>query len=361
MDTIRAITEKLLLGGRVKADDGTTLYTPDGRGFYRALWVRDFAYSLQSAGELIPVEDMKNAIDFIIRGARPSDGWIPDRVEPDGTARYTAGDETFPASPNLDTGPYLVLCADVCLNTLPPEQAKEQFLQWQRAMERGLSCLPVSRDHLIANFAQPPHSGYGFVDCIRKTGLVAMETLLYWDALGVMARWRELCGQDAASIHGVRASIETAFPSAFLDENGLILASTGDCRQIDVWANCYALSIGFPVPREPIAQWLIANYDGIVESGQIRHLPKGEAWQQTFVPVAPGEYQNGACWATAIHWFCDAIGRTDPALAARTVRDAIRYFEEYGVFECVNGNYRKLDTFVASAVNTYAAAKKWLK
>lgn len=361
MDSIRAITENLLLGGRVRADDSTTLYTPDGRGFYRALWVRDFAYSLQSAGEMIPKDDMKRAIDFVIRGARPCDGWIPDRVEPDGTARYTAGDETFPASPNLDTGPYLVLCADVYLKKLSAEEAKGQFHAWQKAMERSLSCLPVNGDHLIANFAQPPHSGYGFVDCIRKTGLMAMETLLYWDALGVMARWRELCGQDAASIHGVRASIEKAFPSAFLDKNGLILASTGDCRQIDVWANCYALSIGFPVPREPIAQWLIANYDGIVESGQIRHLPKGEAWQQTFVPVAPGEYQNGACWATAIHWFCDAIGRTDPALAARTVRDAIRYFEEYGVFECVNGNYRKLDTFVASAVNTYAAAKKWLK
>ena len=360
MDTIRAITEKLLLGGRVKADDGTTLYTPDGRGFYRALWVRDFAYSLQSAGELIPAEDMKKAIDFVIRGARPCDGWIPDRVEPDGTARYTAGDETFPASPNLDTGPYLVLCADVYLKTLPLDRAKAQFLAWRNAMERSLACLPVNEDHLIANFAQPPHSGYGFVDTIRKTGLVAMETLLYWDALGVMAYWMKECALDAAAIHAIRSSIEKAFPAAFLDSQGLILASTGDCRQIDVWANCYAVAIGFPVPKAPIADWLIANYDGIVEAGQIRHLPKGEAWHRTFVPVAPGEYQNGACWATAIHWFCDAIGWKDPALAARTIRDAICYFEKYGVFECVNGNYRKLDTFVASAVNTYAAAKRWL-
>lgn len=360
MDSIRAITEHLLLGGRVKADDGTTLYTPDGRGFYRALWVRDFAYSLQSAGEMIPLADMKGAIEFTIRGARPSDGWIPDRIEPDGTPRYTAGDETFPASPNLDTGPYLVLCADVYLKRLSPEKAKQQFLAWQKALERGLTCLPVNEDHLIANFAQPPHSGYGFVDTIRKTGLVAMETLLYWDALGVMAYWTEACGGDSAPIHAIRASIEHAFPAAFLDHRGLILAATGDCRQTDVWANCYALSIGFPIPREPIADWLIANYDGIVEAGQIRHLPKGEAWQRTFVPVAPGQYQNGACWATAIHWFCDAIGRKDPVLAAKTVRDAIGYFETYGVFECVNGSYRKLDTFVASAVNTYAAAKKWL-
>lgn len=360
MNAIRSITEKLLLGGRVKADDGTTLYTPDGRGFYRALWVRDFAYSLQSAGEFIPLEDMKNAIEFVIRGARGADGWIPDRVEPDGTARYTAGDDTFPASPNLDTGPYLALCAEVYLGKLEKDAARTQFLAWQEALERGLGCLPVSENDLIANFADPPHSGYGFVDCIRKTGLLAMESLLYWDALRFLAQWRQRCGQDASECLSNMEAIESAFPDAFLDSSGMILASTGDCRQIDVWASCYAVSIGFPIPHDPITAWLIEHYDGIVEAGQIRHLPKGEVWQRTFVPVAPGEYQNGACWATAIHWFCDAVGRADPALAARTVRDAVRYFQTYGVFECVNGQYRKLDTFVASAVNTYAAAKKWL-
>lgn len=360
MNTIRAITEKLLLGGRIPAHDGTILYTPDGHGFYAALWVRDFAYSLQSAGELIPAEDIKNAIEYVIRGARCTDGWIPDRIEPDGTARYTAGYETFPASPNLDTGPYLVLCAGVYLKQLEESAAKEQFLLWQAALERGLDCLPVNENHLISNHASPPHSGYGFVDCIRKTGLLAMESLLYWDSLRVIAHWRERTGQDSSAIRVKIAAIEAAFLGTFLDEQGMILASTRDCRQIDVWASCYAVSIGFPIPHDPITDWLICHYDGIVESGQIRHLPAGESWQRTFVPVAPGEYQNGAFWATAIHWFCDAVGRTYPALAARTVRDAIRYFETYGVFECVNGDYRKLDTFVASAVNTYAAAKRWL-
>lgn len=360
MESIRAITKKLLLGGRIPAYDGTTLYTPDGEGFYAALWVRDFAYTLQSAGEMIPPADMKRAIEYVIRGARPADGWIPDRIEPDGTSRYTAGDESFPASPNLDTGPYLVLCADVYLRTPEDAQAKQQFLAWQAALERGLACLPVDENHLIANFADPPHSGYGFVDCIRKTGLLAMESLLYWESLGVLANWAERCGQDAAAHREKMARIEKAFPAAFLSADGLILASTVDCRQIDVWANCYAVSVGFPIPHAPISDWLIRNYDSVVEAGQIRHLPKGESWQRTFVPVAPGEYQNGACWATATHWFCDAIGGKNPALARKTVRDAIAYFEKYGVFECVNGNYRKLDTFVASAVNVYAAAKRWL-
>lgn len=361
MESIRAIMEKLLLGGRITADDGTILYTPDGHGFYRALWVRDFAYSLRSAGEMIPPTHMKQAIEFVIRGARPADGWIPDRVEPDGTARYTAGNESFPASPNLDTGPYLVICADIYLKTLVPEAAKAQFLAWLPALWQGLACLPANEKGLIRNDTNPPHSGYGFVDCIRKTGLLAMESLLYWEALRILVRWMDLCELDTVSLSNVIGRIESNFPGVFLNEDGMILASTGDCRQVDIWASCYAVHIGFPIPHTPIACWLLDHYDGIVESGQIRHLPAGESWQRTFVPVAPGEYQNGAYWATAIEWFCDAIGRKDPVLAARTVRDAISYFEAYGVFECVNGNYRKLDTFVASAVNTYASAKKWLK
>jgi hypothetical protein len=54
------------------------------------------------------------------------------------------------------------------------------------------------------------------------------------------------------------------------------------------------------------------------------------------------------------------VGRLDPDLAAKTVEAALDYFERYGIFECVNGEYQKLDTFVASATNVYAAAKRWL-
>jgi hypothetical protein len=45
-EKIRYLTEtarKLLQGCQVKAQDGTVLYTPDGRGNYAALWTRDFA------------------------------------------------------------------------------------------------------------------------------------------------------------------------------------------------------------------------------------------------------------------------------------------------------------------------------
>lgn len=356
------VTKKLLRGGTVMADCGTKLYTPDGFGFYKALWGRDFAYILQSAGEFIPREEMKAAIEFLMAGAR-EDGWIPDRVEPDGTARYTAGDEHFPASSNLDTGPFLVIAADIYLRCLEEQDARQQFAAWQSAMQRSLDCLPVDENGLVWNHANPPHSPYGFTDCIVKTGKLAMETLLLWEALGIMARWVERCGQNAVPLKRKMAGIEAVFAHAFTDGSGMILASTDCCRQIDVWASCYALHIGFPLAEEQkdrISRWLIDHYDEVTEGGQIRHLPGGEFWEKTFVPVAPGEYQNGAFWATATEWFCSAVGRLDGNLARKTVEAALDYFDKYGIFECVNGEYRKLDTFVASATNVYAAAKRWL-
>ena len=362
MFPIVEVTKKLLRGGTVMADCGTKLYTPDGFGFYKALWGRDFAYILQSAGEFIPEEEMKAAIEFLMAGAR-EDGWVPDRVEPDGVARYTAGDAHFPASPNLDTGPFLVIAADVYLHQLPAEQAKEQFEAWQNVLQRSLDCLPVDENGFIWNHATPPHSPYGFTDCIVKTGKLAMETLLLWQALKIMAEWGNSCGRDAAALKERLQAIEGAFAPTFTDETGMLLASTRCCSQIDVWASCYAVHIGFPLAEnqlDRISRWLIDRWDEVTEGGQIRHLPGGEFWEKTFVPVAQGEYQNGAYWATATEWFCSAVGRLDAALAARTVEAALDYFEKYGIFECVNGEYRKLDTFVASATNVYAAAKRWL-
>lgn len=45
------------------------------------------------------------------------------------------------------------------------------------------------------------------------------------------------------------------------------------------------------------------------------------------------------------------LHRTDPAAAARILRDVIRYFRQEGSFECVNKGYQKLGSFVVSATN----------
>ena len=357
------VTRSILEGCVMVSSGGVRLYTPDGKANYHALWTRDFAYMVHGAGDLIPLEDMIACVNYLIGGAR-EDGWIPDRVEPDGFARYTAGMDGFPALSNLDNGPYLALAAGETLKRMNPEKARAQFLSWRGALEKGLKCMKKSENGLILNDTTPPHSPYGFTDCISKTGELCMESLILWEALGVLAEWKARCGLDDAPEAAARADISHSLARAFTDPStGMLLSATGVCRQIDIWASCYALYLDFPLEegqRDRIARYIINNYGAIVQKGQLRHLPAGQYWEALFEPVKPGEYQNGAFWATPIEWLVAALSRLDRALAEITLNDLLRDFEARGIYECVNGEYTKLDTYVVSATNA-RAAKRWLE
>ena len=358
MWSIEETTRKILNGSVILSKTGVKMYTPDGVSSYAALWTRDLSYMVEYAGNLMPAEDIRAAIDYLLDGAAKN-GWIPDRVDANGNVFYTAGDCYFPARPNLDTGAFLIIAADIYLKKLPEADARAQFALWKDGLCRGIDCLPVDEFGLVLNDAEPAHSPYGFTDCICKTGSLAMESLILWRSLKVLTGWLGAeGGRYAVWMH----SIEEHFCERFWDECGMLLASTGLCRQIDVWASCYAPAIDFPLSedrKKAIAGWLIGHYDGIVEHGQIRHLPAGEYWERTFIDVEPETYQNGAFWATATGWFVEAIIGHDRALAEKTLRDVLKYFEEQGIYECVNGDYHKLDTYVVSATNVYAVCQKY--
>lgn len=358
MWNMKEVTRKILDGSVIMAKNGVKMYTPDGLGNYAALWTRDFAYMVEYAGDLLPVDDVKRCLQYLMDGAAKN-GWIPDRVDANGNAFYTAGDCHFPALPNLDTGTYLVIAVDCYLQSLPKDAAQEQFALWKDVLCKSIDCLPVDDFGLVLNDTQPAHSPYGFTDCIRKTGSLAFETLLLWRALKILSKW---LGAEGGKYRMWIRSIEENFCKTFWDERGMLLAGTGIGRQIDVWGSCLAISVGFPLENEKkqaIARWLIDHYDGIVQRGQIRHLPEGEFWEETFIEVEPGTYQNGAFWATPTGWFVDAIIDADRGLAERTIQDVLKDFRENGVFECINGDYRKLDTYVVSATNVYGACKKY--
>lgn len=93
---LRAMTEKQLGGCILRAYSGIPLYTPDGMGNYRALWTRDFAYMLEYAGELIPLEHAVADVEYLLAGAG-EDGWIPDRV---GAGGLEAGVAALPLDEN---------------------------------------------------------------------------------------------------------------------------------------------------------------------------------------------------------------------------------------------------------------------
>ncbi len=353
--------QKLLQGCQTKAHAGTILYTPDGKGNYAALWTRDFAYMVENAGDLMPLEHMEGCIRYLIRGQR-KDGAVPDRVRPDSVPVYVAGPESSPlGEPNLDNPPFLVIAVDAYLQRVPASRRASLFGEWAHALDLGMDWVPLSPSGLVYNNPDKPHSPYGFTDCIGKTGELLMESLLYWTACRRLERWHRQGGrgQRAAEYSRRARRVEQNIGRLWDDRAGAFLAATVDCRQVDIWGNAYALAIGFPLGerRAKVQQTLAKRHEDYLWKGQVRHLFKGEYWQRLLTPVAPDRYQNGAYWATATGWVLKAIHPFNPQLAERIFEELIDDFRANGVYECVHPEYRQLDSYVVSACNPLGAAR----
>ncbi|MCS6861529.1 MAG: hypothetical protein NZT92_14560 [Abditibacteriales bacterium] len=358
-------TKQLLAGCRVRAHDGTTLYVPDGKGHYKALWTRDFAYMVENAGDLMPPEDIEACIRYLLKGQR-ADGALPDRVRPDGVPVYVAGSEVNPlGEPNLDNPQFLVIAVDEYLKRIAGERRLTLFREWAPALDRGMNYIPRSERGLVYNDPQKPHSPYGFTDTVGKTGELFMESLLYWTACRRLTDWHEKAGMAALSEEYRRRAhlIEKNIDALWDETTGAFMAATQDCRQVDIWGNAYAIYLDFPLgaKRERVLQFLLDNYTRYVWRGQVRHLLKGTYWQRMLTPVERERYQNGAYWATASGWVMWALAQKNPTLARQMFADLIADFQQGGVCECVNEGYRQLESYVVSATNPLAAVRrlKW--
>ncbi len=362
LDFLVETTRKLLAGCRVTANDGTVLYTPDGKGNYRALWTRDFAYMVENAGDLIPPEHVEAGLRYLIRGIR-ADGAAPDRVRPDGVAVYVAGAEGHPlGEPNIDNAQFLVIAADSHLKRVPPAARVKLFREWAGPLRRALDYIPCSPAGLVFNDPARPHSPYGFTDTVAKTGELFFESLLYWTACQRLAHWCERHGETATAqeLHQLAGLIETNLVRLWDEPAGAFLAASVDCRQLDVWGNAYAIWLDFPLGerRARLLDFLARQRERFLFKGQVRHLLKGEHWRRLLTPVEPERYQNGAYWATASGWMIWALAQRDPALGRQLWTELIADFRANGVFECVNEGYRQLDSYVVSAANPLAAARR---
>jgi hypothetical protein len=356
------ITRLLLEGCRLTAHDRTILYTPDTSGNYKAHWTRDWAYMVEYAGDLLPSEHVEACINYVLRGQR-ADGAIPDRVRADGVPVYVAGAEDNPlGEPNLDNGPFLVIAVDEHLARTPQSRREALLESWLPPLDRGMAYVPRSARGLVVNDPERIHSPYGFTDTVGKSGELFMESLLLWTACRRLARWHEAVGHDAsaADYRHQATLIEEHVPVLWDESRGAFLAATLDCRQVDIWANAYAVYIDFPLgPRgQDIRHFLVERYERYVWHGQVRHLLAGEYWQRLLMPVERDTYQNGAYWATASGWVLWALAQDDAALARQMLVDLIEDFKQAGVCECIGPSRRKLAGYVDSAVNVRAAAMR---
>jgi hypothetical protein len=317
------------------------------------------------AATLLPSAHIEGVIRFLLAGAR-GDGWIPDRVEYDGTPVYAAGDKSSSVGlANLDTGPYMVLTVSELLNRSDITNGASLFSEWERALKQSLDILPLSSSGLVWNDPVNPHSTYGFTDTIAKTGELFMESLLLYNALRAMEKLSRRFNGTNTMIYTVQMEkIKKNIGVLYDEKSGMFLAASKDCGQIDIWANAYMLYSGFlcdTKKAERAAAWLSENTENYLYEGQVRHLLKNQYWERLLIDVSPETYQNGAYWATASGWVIWCLAQMKPVLAAEEFAGALRYCLHNGFFECINVNYQKLNNFVVSGTNLLGCATRLLK
>ncbi len=351
-----------LEGCTITAHDGTVLYTPDGQGHYAALWTRDFAYMVENAFHLLPKENVRRAMLYLLNSQR-EDGCIPDRLQADGLAVYSAGPVGHPlGDPPTDNSQFMVkLVADYVAHT----GDLDFFRNAADKLVAAMNYTPRSPDGLVYIDPAAPHSPYGFTDTIAKTGELLFSSLLYWEACQrLVVLFNQITEPKLAEEFDQRSlMIESHLDKLWDNQAGMFLAATQDCRQIDIWGNAYAIYIDFPLmeKRGRIVEYLAANFDKYVHKGQIRHLPAPEHWQKTLIPVEPETYQNGAYWGTASGWLAFALADKHPALAKRILDDLLADYRQNGAYECINRDYAKLKDYVVSVTNPLGAIERMAK
>lgn len=350
-----------IAGCRRTARDGTILFTPDGLGHYGALWTRDFAYVVENAYPLLDPGEVRAAIGYLLHGQR-ADGCIPDRVQVDGRAVYSAGPAHAPlGDPPTDNAQFMVHLVYTYAQQSGDWDFARQHLD---ALFRAMDGVPRSPAGLVVIPAGRRQSPYGFTDTVAKRGELCFSSLLYGMAARELA---DLCARVSSS-HPYRAregeswrrqaaQIEAAMSRLWDAEAGAYRAATETCHQVDVWASAYAVYIGFAQgeQRQRLLEFLRDRYGEYAWHGQVRHLLGDETWEETLIPVAPGTYQNGAYWATASGWVWDALRQIDEGLAGQMLDDLLRDFTQGGICECVGTGERKLEHYVVSAVNPLGA------
>ncbi len=358
VERLEAIATRCLDSARVRAEDGTWLFTPAGSGKYSGMYTRDFCYAVEGAGRLIPPEEIAAAIDYLL-ARRRDDGLMPNRVEPDGRAVYVVN-ESMPTldRPPTDNAQFAVKLVDAYVDLTGD---RELFLRHENALMDALETVPLSERGLVWIDPANAHSGYGFTDTVGKTGEVLFSSLLYWEACMVLAK---LC-QRAAEHDGAHTWFEAAELTARRrhefrsDRDGMMRAARGDCHQIDLWGSTYTGVVRAVSKSQTvtIGAWLFDHYEDCFLRGCVRHLPAPERWERMLADYPAGRYQDGGYWATATGWAAMVLDRYDHDTAVMLLEDAIDLLEEQDAPEWISETEADGLLYVASAANVLGAVK----
>ena len=337
-------------------------FLPAGDNKYPSFWVRDCAMASLS-GEM-PLDDMKRYVEIIARcgqngpvtrslenGLVVPPYAVADHINFNGLPVYypgtmgdrsNQGDGRFGILPPLDDNSFFVLMAAQYVLASGNRDFLRADMNGMTLMERlKLACEGYNvdaRTGLSHTTEDMRAVDWGFTDTVVKTGTLLMPSLFRREALLALAALSEEA--DAAHYRGQASLIaQNVVETLFDDETGWFYSATGIGHQHDVWGTAYAVqSSVLDGERKRQAQRALAQAyvsgDAVVH-GQIRHIlcsedaSESSAWQQTIGPVAVGEYQNGAYWATPTGWYFAALFDHDRNLAMQLMQDFVTHTQQY--------------------------------
>lgn len=338
---------------------GFPLVRPGGRDCYPAMWVRDFAMSLDS--EFITLQEAQQHLRFIAsrqNGAKErrlkSGGIIPpyaipDHINFDGGAVFYPG--TYSAGEDQGGEPFGIL---------PPADDHYEFIHiaywiWQQTgdatfldelvdglsiRDRNLRAFTAPRideatGGMVVTSAEDRAVGFGFCDAIYHSGSLLFASLLRYRAARELARMLGVANDEKNPHTMIAIALASHFGRVFADPagSGWLLAATEVGRQPDVWGTLYALALGVLSPEEArVARNTIVDAvraGTITREGAVRHLPVGTNWERVIPGLPVGTYQHGAYWHTPTGWLIAALKKHEPVLARNVFRDYIQHLREH--------------------------------
>lgn len=386
LEFLKTLTETIIDSSRIYPGErvadqmgnnntGGILVKPGGRGSYPAFWIRDYAMSLESG--FISREEQRHMLlltastqadrTWITKnGALIPFGAIADHIRmDDGLPIYFPGTYSFEEQGTPEFGrtpPYgdqflFVQMAFYFIKTTSELTILEQKINGTSLMDRLEIAfnVPPSRleDHIVTTTDHFRGIDFGFRDVMTITGDLCYPSILKFKAaLELSELFEKLNNQQKADKYQLIAGkIKETIPQLFIDERGMLKASTGKGNQSDVWST--ALAVYYDIlsqeETEKTSRFLSQAYENghLSYKGNIRHIlttddySDSTAWEYSM--AKKNTYQNGAYWGTPTGWVCYAIAKTNFKLAQQLAKEYIddlrqndfRKGPEYGApYEC---------------------------
>jgi len=329
--------------------DGTAAFPPQVGLGYEAFWLRDYAYTLEGSIKAYSDQELLDACHLFIRSLR-SDGAGVDCVKFDGTPVYMPGYGTMGQNPVADGAQFTVA---VVWHTYRKTKDARLLRESLEPLLKAMRVVPRNPGTSLVHIkpGEPwDRCPYGFTDTVHKQGDELLCSLLYVQASRQLADLLDWAGRTAEAGNWKQEAerVAAAIRRVFWDPHaGLFRAATVCCKEHDIWGSAFAVYLGVADREQAksVATVFQRDYSGLVQNGQIRHLPPGVYWEKG---CPRDTYQNGGYWATPTGWFVYTLDLVDPALADRAIMDLVKDFQSGGACEWVFQDVRQLPNYLAS-------------